>query len=48
MRIFLGEISWEEFFVRNFFGRNFFGGIFGRNSSSTFLKSAKLFEYERD
>jgi hypothetical protein len=56
---FLGGIFWiflgfflEDFFWRIFFGgffwRIFLGGFSGRNSLFTLLKSAKLFESERD
>jgi hypothetical protein len=42
-RNFLGGFFWEDFF-----GRIFMGGFFGRNSLFILLKSANLFESERD
>ena len=49
------ELFWifcEDFFRRifweDFFGRTFLGGFFGRNSLFILLKSANLFESERD
>ena len=42
-RIFLGGFFREDFFVWTFWE-----DFFGRNSLFTLLKSAKLFEYERD
>ena len=55
--IFLGGIFWEEFFGRIFLGASFledffvkdlFRRIFWRNSLLILLKSANLFESERD
>ena len=54
---FFGGFLWEEFFggifLEEFFWEDFLGGFFwedflGMNSLFTLLKSAKLFESERD
>ena len=47
-RIFLRGIFLEDFFGRNFLGGFFREEFFGRNCLFPLLKSAKLFEYERN
>ena len=42
----MGGIFWEKFFGRIFLGGFFWEEFFGRNSLFTFLKTAKVFEYE--
>ena len=42
-----GLFFWEDF-LGGFFWEDFLGGFFGRNSLFILLKSANLFESERD
>ena len=45
---FFGGFFWEDFFGRIFLGGFSWEDFLGRNSLFTLLKSAKLFESERD